>query len=108
MYLNIKTKEYPRFQGDLELLGWEVGQPLPSDWVAVSPADWPTKVPNGKKVIEEFPILISGVWTQIFKIIDLTTEELEQRDAPDSAKAKLKALGLTDVEIAALAKGLVR
>jgi hypothetical protein len=34
-YYNTETNEYPRYQGDLELLGWTAGEPLPANWVEV-------------------------------------------------------------------------
>ena len=37
----------------------------------------------------------------------MTAEEIEKRDAPKTARAKLVALGLTDLEVEALARGLV-
>lgn len=108
LFLNTKTNEYPRYQGDLELLGWIYGEPLPTDWVEVVSVEPPIEVPKNSKVVEQTPIEIEGGWTQVFKIEPMTAEEIEQRDAPITVKAKLIALGLTEVEIHALSRGLLR
>lgn len=34
-YYNTITNEYPRYTGDLELLGWAQKSPLPEGWVEV-------------------------------------------------------------------------
>jgi hypothetical protein len=46
--------------------------------------------------------------TQQWLVRDMTAEEIERRDAPLTAKAKLLALGLTEAEVEALVRGLVR
>lgn len=102
MYFNTKTKEYPRFQGDLESLGWTAGTTLPSDWVEVIATSYPDNVANDFKVVELEPIEQNGVWVQNFDIVPMTAEEIELRNAPITAKAKLVELGFTELEIKAL------
>ena len=78
-FFNTVTGEYPRHQGDLELLGWTVGEPLPQDWVEVLPSEVPALGQN-QKLVELAPKLIDGVWTQRFSVADLTEEELARRE----------------------------
>lgn len=101
--------EYPRHYGDIEVAnpGWQLGDELPSGWVEVTQAPLPTAQPD-QIIYEDFPTEVDGVMTQNWKVRDMTAEEIERRDAPENAKAKLIALGLTEIEIAALAQGLVR
>ena len=101
--------EYPRHPGDIQIASpeWETGMPLPSGWIEVTPVTPPT--PSSSQVLEElFPIQENGVWRQNWQLRDLTEEELATRNAPITARQKLKDLaGLTDVEIDALSRGLV-
>lgn len=72
-FYNIITNEYPRYQGDLELLGWSLGDPLPENWVVVFDSNIP-EVPENKKVYEGLPQKIDGVWVQFWQIGDLDIE----------------------------------
>jgi len=76
-FFNTVTNEYPRYQGDLELLGWQLGQPLPENWVEVVYTDMP-EITENKKVYEILPQNIDGIWTQSWQVDDLTAEEIEQ------------------------------
>ena len=79
VYLNTQTKEYPRHDGDLELSGWSVGQPLPENWVPVETT--PAPIAETDFVAEpQFPILINDVWTITWKIRALTKSEIHDRD----------------------------
>lgn len=97
--------EYPRHYGDIMLADptWKKGDPLPEGWVEVAEASLPTAGEN-EKVVEGFPKEVKGVMTQNWEVRPMTAEEIERRDAPETAKAKLLALGLTEVEIAALGR----
>jgi hypothetical protein len=79
IYLNVNTKEYPRHDGDLELLGWQIGQPLPEGWVEVV-GDFPT-LEAGEDCSEIEPKEINGVWTRQWSIVQITEEELKERVA---------------------------
>lgn len=100
--------EYPRHYGDIMLYapGWQLGDLLPEGWHQVEETTTPTPGTD-QLVVEAAPKKIQGVWTQQWTVRDLTAEELERRNAPATAKAKLIALGLTELEIAALTRGLV-
>lgn len=74
IYLNTQTQEYPRHDGDLELLGWVVGQPLPENWVEVVYTEAPT-VAEGQTPVQLFPVEVDGVWTITWLVRDLTDEE---------------------------------
>ena len=77
-FLNTATQEYPRHQGDLELLGWNAGEPLPQDWVEVLPSERPT-VESNQEAVELAPELVEGVWTQRWSVVELTEEEIARR-----------------------------
>lgn len=99
--------EYPRHIGDIQLEhpDFKEGDALPEGWVKVEEAERPT--PSTDQIVyEDFPVEVDGVMTQNWKVRDMTPEEIERRDAPKTAREKLKALGLTDVEIEALIRGL--
>lgn len=103
------ANEYPRFIGDIWLThpDFKFGDELPEGWKLVTAVDYPEHTED-ETVEEQAPKLVDGVLTQNFVIRPLTAEELERRDAPKTAKAKLVALGLTEFEIEALLSGLVR
>jgi len=99
--------EYPRHIGDIQLAhpNFKQGDDLPAGWVQVAEAERPE--PQTDKVIfEDFPVEVDGQMTQNWQVRDMTVEEIERRDAPKRAKEKLIALGLTEVEIEALLRGL--
>ena len=75
MYLNTHTNEYPRFAGDLELLGWEQGTPLPENWVEVERTD----VPEHSAIevaYENPPIKVGDVWEQSWSVRAFSDKEL--------------------------------
>lgn len=102
------NNEYPRFIGDLQLEypDWKIGDAVPSNWQLVAPQERP-QIEGDKIIYEDFPIEVEGVMTQNWQIRDMTAEEIERRDAPETAKAKLMALGLSELEIQALVRGLI-
>lgn len=107
-YIN-PNNEYPRYYGDIQIEHpeWKLGDALPTGWTGVYAATPPTA--GEDEVVEEiFPTEIDGKMTQTFTTRPMTAEEIERRDAPKTAKAKLLALGLTEIEIQALIRGLVR
>jgi hypothetical protein len=75
IFLNVNTSEYPRFVGDLELLGWQNGEPLPEGWVEVIQDPIP-EIENTQTYIENLPQLIDGVWKITWTVRDLTEEEV--------------------------------
>lgn len=100
---------FPRYLGDLliENPSYKEGDSLPAGWIPVIEVEPPA---FGKYEILELgqPIESNGVYTQTWQVRAMTTAEKELVDAPENAKAKLLALGLTEIEIQALAQGLVR
>lgn len=101
--------EYPRFIGDIQLEhpNFKKTDPLPTGWVFVETVERPMPAQD-EVVYEDYPIEIDGVMSQNWKSRPMTSEEIEFRDAPKRAKEKLIALGLTEAEVEALARGLVR
>lgn len=108
IYINAEG-EYPRHIGDIQLVvaEWQEGDALPDGWQAVVETERPV-AGTDQVVYDSGPIDIDGVLSQGWTIRDLTPEEVERRDAPASARAKLIALGLTEAEVSALFAGLVR
>jgi hypothetical protein len=88
LYLNIKTLEYPRYDGDLALLGWSPNQPLPENWVEVVYTEPPT-VDSNTSYVQEFPVLIDNIWTVTWKTIPLTESEILRRDTPIPEDGKI-------------------
>jgi len=101
--------EYPRHIGDVQLVksGFKDGDALPTGWTKVEESERPTAGID-QVTVEVFPETIDGVVTQSWTVRDLTQAELDRRNAPASAKAKLIELGLTELEVDALVRGLVR
>lgn len=108
MYID-PNNNYPRHYGDIQIenAGWKLGDALPTGWQAVVETERPV-AKAGYITLEDYPLEIDGVMTQNWKTRKLTPAEIERRDAPANAKAKLVELGLTDAEISALVAGLVR
>jgi len=77
MYLNTQTNEYPLSAGDLELLGWEQGTPLPENWVEVERVNAPEHSAT-EIVYENNPIKVGDVWKQSWGVRTLSDEELLQ------------------------------
>lgn len=75
-YYNISTKEYPRYTGDIQLIkpDFNVGDPLPENWVIVNQEELPA-YNNFQKVIINEPVNIDGIWVSGWSIVDMTEEE---------------------------------
>jgi hypothetical protein len=103
------NQDYPRHIGDIQLAhpSYKAGDSLPDGWVQVVEVERP-KAGKDEITVEGFPVEVDGVTTQNWIIRAMTAEEIERRDAPANAKAKLIELGLTEVEVEALVRGLVR
>ena len=108
LYINSEN-EYPRHIGDVQLAkpSFKDGDALPAGWTKVEESERPT-AGTDKVTVEGFPEDVDGVITQSWIVRDLTQAELDRRDAPANAKAKLIELGLTEAEVSALVQGLVR
>ena len=108
LYINADN-EYPRHIGDVQLAkpSFKDGDALPTGWVKVEESQRPT-AETDKVTVEGTPVEVDGVMTQTWTVRALTQAELDRRDAPASAKAKLIELGLTELEVDALVRGLAR
>lgn len=108
LYINADN-EYPRHIGDVQLAkpSFKDGGTLPTGWKKVQELERPTAGTN-QVVVEGTPEVVAGVMTQSWSVRDLTQAELDRRDAPANAKARLIKLGFTEPEINALISGLVR
>jgi hypothetical protein len=108
MYIDTNTNTYPLYPGDVLLVSpsWSLGDPLPTGWFSVEPTDLPT-ISETQTYYEGAPIIVDGIYTQVWLTRDLTQSELEFRAAPFTAREKLRTVvGLTDAEIEALVRGL--
>lgn len=75
-YLNTATGEYPRFDGDLELLGWQQGTPLPASWVSVEIDPYP-EIFDGQTAETTDPQQdAAGTWRVTWTVRNLTEDEL--------------------------------
>jgi hypothetical protein len=108
IYINSEN-EYPRFPGDIQVNfpEWEIGDALPEGWIEVEDALSP-QASATEKAIEVFPKEVDGKYIRSFEVVPLTEEEIAEREAPATAKARLESLGFTEAEITAIAAGLVR
>ena len=108
IYISPENK-YPLHYGDIMLANkdWKLGDELPTGWVKVAMTE-PPEVTAVQIAEEEFPVDIDGLMTRSWVVRDLTQDELDIRNAPANAKAKLIELGLTELEVDALVRGLVR
>jgi hypothetical protein len=98
---------YPRFPGDITLDNplWSVGDPLPEGWTPVQSVA-PPEADASQILTEEYPEILDGAYTQKWTLRSKTSEELALDVAAQTARQKLKDLGLTDIEIDSLARGL--
>jgi hypothetical protein len=101
--------QYPRHIGDIKRANpdFQEGEALPIGWVKVDYSEQPTAGDN-QIAVEGTPSETKGVMTQKWVVRDLTQVEIDRRNAPANAKAKLIELGLTEAEITALVRELVR
>ena len=108
IYIN-PNGEYPRHIGDIQIAkpSYKDGDALPTGWTKVKESERPTAGTN-QVTVEGTPSEVDGVMTQSWTVRDLTQAELDRRDAPANAKARLVELGFTEPEINALISGLVR
>jgi hypothetical protein len=86
-YINIITKEYPFYPGDMELRFPNFDENnVHEDYAVVLQPDLPEHT-DTQRVDEIAPSLIDGVWTKQYVVIDLTQEELNMR-APGGGNNK--------------------
>jgi hypothetical protein len=100
------NNEYPRYPGDIQIVSpeWNVGDTLPAGWIFVNEVPPPSTTAN-QVFYEGEPVEENGTWYQNWLIRDITEEELAYRNAPITAKEKLKVLGFSDAEVAAIMQG---
>lgn len=90
-YFNTLTEEFPRYDGDLELLGWRFGEDLPDNWVVVINDGLPS-ITKLQTYEMELPIVIDNVWHSNFSIRDKTEQELTlEIETENRIKERFKA-----------------
>lgn len=77
-YINLETKEYPLYQGDIRLSHPEIGEEfiLPEGYAVVHPVEIPT-LEKLQYYVETAPIEIDGRWTMQLEIKERTQEEYD-------------------------------
>lgn len=98
---------YPRHYGDVIAAneGWVYGDPLPEGWFVVNTT--PKPEPEGYEVIYTGqPELVDGEYYQTWLKRPMTQDEIDRIEAPARARRKLIDLGFTELEIAAISRGL--
>ena len=100
--------DYPLYFGDIERLepDYTYGDPIPEGWTTVNNTE-PPELEKYQKLAEGGPVEIDGEFYQSWDIVEMTDEERARVDAPETAKAKLLDLGLTELEIKAIVRGLI-
>lgn len=74
-YINLTTNEYPRHQGDIELVPEDVFAQV--QWVDMPEFDKVTQ-----RCYEGFPIETNGVWHMTWIVRDATQEEIDLASKP--------------------------
>lgn len=109
MYYISPDNRFPLYIGDIRLEHptFARGDSLPEGWREVVEVEPPEK-DRYEVLVRNNPEEIDGVLTEVWTKREMTTEEREKKDAPITVKQKLIDLGLTEVELQALLRGLVR
>lgn len=98
LFYNIETKEFPRYIGDLEILGWKKGEPLPQNWVEVVP-DEETTFDQSTQIIDMGTVINeNGVWKQKKAVRDMTNEEIIRFKIEDILFKKSVGIEITEEE----------
>jgi hypothetical protein len=100
--------EYPRHIGDVQIEhpNWTPEDSLPDGWSQVTETPFNLEVGENQTAYEAAPQEVDGLWRQVWAVRDLTEAEIERKNAPSTLITKLKALGLTDVEIDVLYRNM--
>lgn len=90
---------YPKYIVDVQAAepSWTVGQALPAGWQVVQDT-LPPETTKYQVLEEGTPQVVEGVLSRVWSVRDMTAEEIEAVDAPDTLKTKLLGLGLTETE----------
>lgn len=85
-YIKLSTLEYPRHEGDIrlehpEILESQTGDtfPCPDTYALVVTTERPTINPETQLAYEMQPTQVNGIWTMVWAVRDLTSEELQAR-----------------------------
>lgn len=109
MYYISPQGEYPRHYGDIQIDNpdWKLGDELPAGWKLVEDTPRPTTSDN--EIVQEIaPVETNGTFKRAWSKRQMTAEELERKNAPETAKQRMLDLGFTEAEIEALVMRMVR
>lgn len=84
-YINTVTNEYPLYPGDMELRFPDFDETnVPEGYAVVVQPEIPDWT-EAQRVEELAPILVNGVWTKQYAILDLTQEEIAANEVARKA-----------------------
>lgn len=75
-YIKLSTMEFPRYVGDIEIDPAGAEDYAPVEYVAPPVIDR-----NIQRTVTETPVQVDGIWYTNWSVRDLTTEELQDREA---------------------------
>jgi hypothetical protein len=85
-YININSLGFPFYEGDIRLLHPEIREdqtgdtfPCPPEFALVEEAVVPEHNPDTQYLSLTMPFKIDGVWRYSWKVIDLTQDEITNR-----------------------------
>jgi len=79
-YINTINNEYPLYTGDMQLIFPNFDDTIvPEGYAFVPHLDAPD-ITQTQRIKELLPILVNGVWVKQFEAIELTVEELLERE----------------------------
>lgn len=79
-YINTLTLEYPLYPGDMQLRFVNFDEANPPEGWAVVPDINPPENTDTQYIEELIPILINGVWTKQFIIVEMSQNQIDARD----------------------------
>ena len=81
-YIRLSDNHYPLHQGDIRLEVEGIGEEFvcPDGYEHVEDALLPIYTHN-QYIVEDAPIRQNNVWVKQFRVVDLTNEQIAQRDA---------------------------
>lgn len=93
-YINTATKEYPLYQGDMELRFQNFDSSnVPEGYEIVGQAEIPD-LTDTQKIVEQEPVLVNDVWVKQLIVVEMSEEELtERKNAKFNRISELKQSG---------------
>jgi hypothetical protein len=98
-YINTNTKQYPLHQGDIRLEVDGIGEEFvcPEGYAKVQDVDLPD-LTDAQYCVENAPQQVNGVWVKQFSVVQMTPEEVTERDAWMVAEAEAQKSKLPNTD----------